>query len=297
MLKEKLFGSILYIKIKGEPLYDIIAFFIKGIQNGSINTRASSIAFHFFLAMLPGVVFFFSIAPYIPFAGISDASISIFDYLLPKETGYSIVEIVTNYVGKKGHFQAFSIFIAFMFSMNGINGVIGAFNSSFHAIETRSWLQKRKISIVLVGILFVLLFTALGLIVVSEVVTDFLMQHKMINSMVMVSLLHIGKWISVFFLILMTTSFFYYLAPADKKNWKFISVGSVIASILNVFACLVFAFVMNRFGKFSQFFGPAGTLMVLMLWTYFNALALLLGFEFNASISNVSHNKSEAVAV
>jgi membrane protein len=279
------------LKLKNAPAHEVVSFFIRGILNGSINTRATSIAFHFFMAMLPGIVFLFSLAPLLPFSGISDASISIMDFLLPEQTRYSIVEIITGFVGKSGKLQVFSIFIAFMFSMNGVNGVISAFNSTYHTIETRSWMQKRKISVVLVGILFVLFFMALCLIIVSEILIDFLIAHAIVNKLFTVYLLHLGKWLSIFFLILMTTSFTYYLAPADKKNWKFISVGSVFASILTVMASLVFTFVMNKFGKFNLFFGPAGTLMVVMLWTYFNALALLLGFEFNASIHIVSQTK------
>ena len=41
----------------GVPLYDAVWFFIRGIQKGALNTRASSISFNFLLALGPGVVY------------------------------------------------------------------------------------------------------------------------------------------------------------------------------------------------------------------------------------------------
>ena len=278
-------------KFKDAPINEVVTFFIKGMLNGSINTRASSIAFHFFMALLPAIVFFFNLIPYFPLTGLDDASKSILSGLLPESTSYTIISIVTSFVGKSGGIQIFSIFIAFMFAMNGVNGVISAFNSSYHTIETRSWIQRRKISVFLVGILFSLFVIASCLLVYSKIFIQFLIEYREFNKMFMIYALQIGNWIIIFLLILMTISFTYYLAPADKKNWKFISAGSVLASILTLIASFIFAFIMNKFGKFNQLFGPAGTLMVVLLWFYFNALALLIGFEFNASINNVSQGK------
>ena len=275
-------------KIKDVPISEILSIFIKGILNGSINTRATSISFHFFMAMLPGIVFFFTLIPHLPVSGLEDASTSILRDLLPERTSYSIIEIITGFAGKSAKIPIFSILIATMFAMNGVNGVISAFNSSYHAIETRSWTQKRKISIVLVGILFVLLIVATCFIVFSKNLIQFLIDHNVVNKMFTVFMLQLGKWIVIYLLILMAISFTYYLAPADKKNWKFISHGSIVASVLTVLASLIFTYIMNTFGKFNLLFGPAGTLMVVLLWIYFNALALLLGFEVNASINNAS---------
>jgi membrane protein len=279
------------MKLSGAPLSEVIAFFIKGVLNGAISTRATSISFHFFMAMLPATVFFQNLAPHIPLSGIDDASISILENLLPEYTSFSIKEEIKDFVQNSGGLKIFSIIIAFMFAMNGVNGVISAFNSSYHSIETRSWLQKRKISIVLVGILFVLVCTASSLIVWSKIFIQFLISHQITSKMSTIYLLQTGKWIIIFLLILMATSFTYYLAPADKKNWKFISSGSMIASVLTIISSLIFTFVMNRFGQFNQLFGQAGTLMVILLWIYFNSLALILGFEFNASVNYLIHHK------
>ena len=40
----------------GVPLYDVALFFWRSIVDGSITTRASAIAFSFFIALFPGVI-------------------------------------------------------------------------------------------------------------------------------------------------------------------------------------------------------------------------------------------------
>ena len=51
---------------EGIPLHDVILFFSRGLVKGSLNTRATSLAFKFFLAIFPGLIFLITLIPYIP---------------------------------------------------------------------------------------------------------------------------------------------------------------------------------------------------------------------------------------
>ncbi|MCX6276238.1 MAG: YihY/virulence factor BrkB family protein, partial [Bacteroidetes bacterium] len=51
---------------EGIPVYNVADFFFTGIQRGSIVTRAQSLAFSFFLAIFPAIIFLFSLIPYVP---------------------------------------------------------------------------------------------------------------------------------------------------------------------------------------------------------------------------------------
>ena len=54
------------------PLYDVMLFFYRSIENGAITTRASAIAFSFFLAVFPTVIFLFTLIPYVPIRHFQD---------------------------------------------------------------------------------------------------------------------------------------------------------------------------------------------------------------------------------
>ncbi|MEM9024971.1 MAG: YihY/virulence factor BrkB family protein, partial [Bacteroidota bacterium] len=92
------------------------------------------------------------------------------------------------------------------------------------------------------------------------------------------------KWIAILALFYFSIGFIYYLAPSRKSHWRFFSAGSSLATGLIIAVSSGFAYYVNHFGQFNKLYGSIGTLIVIMLWIYFNCIILLIGFELNASI-------------
>ena len=93
-----------------------------------------------------------------------------------------------------------------------------------------------------------------------------------------------GKWIIVMIMVFTAISFTYYLAPAKKRYFRFISAGSTLATLLTLIFTYGFNYYINNFSQYNKFYGSIGTLIILMLWVNLNAIVLLIGFELNASI-------------
>jgi membrane protein len=170
--------------------------------------------------------------------------------------------------------------------MNGMNGMIMAFNATYHTIETRHWLERLLISLIMVFILFTMITVAVVLIIVSKIIVRKLVIMDIMRIGLTFVVLHTGKWLIILALIFFSISFLYYYAPSKKTNWRFYSPGSTLASLLVTITSLGFSAFINTFGRFNEFFGPISTLMVLLIWLYLNALALLIGFELNVSIKH-----------
>jgi membrane protein len=49
-----------------------------------------------------------------------------------------------------------------------------------------------------------------------------------------------------------------------------------------------------NFASYNKVYGSIGSLIALMVWLYFIALILLVGFEINASIDQVKEEKEDA---
>ena len=101
------------------------------------------------------------------------------------------------------------------------------------------------------------------------------------------------KWIVIVFLILLAISFLYWLAPAKKSDFRFISPGSVLATCLFILTSLGFSAYVNNFGQYNKLYGSIGTLMVILAWLYLNSIALLIGFELNMSIKSAIGRQNE----
>jgi len=271
----------------GIPLYDVIKFFVEGIRNGALTTRASSVAFSFVLAMFPATIFLFTLIPYIPINNFQNELLSVFENVLPKTAFHFLESTLVDLVMRKNWgLLSFGALASLFFSMNGIHALIEGFNASHHYVETRSWLTQRLMSIALVFILFSLITSATILIISSRAVLNMMVEQNLLELGITYYLIMIGKWVIIIGFHLVAISFLYYLAPAKRPAWRFISPGAIFATILSILASLIFSLFINNFGQLNKLYGSIGTMMIFMIWTYFNSLALIIGFELNASISS-----------
>jgi len=270
------------------PIYDVADFFFTGIQRGSIVTRAQSLAFSFFLAIFPAIIFLFSLIPYVPINNFQNEIMKLIESVLPQNAYLTVRSTIEDIIRiQRGGLLSVGFIMALYFTTNGFMTMMRGFNSSYHVVESRSPFQQRKVAIVLTFILSTLVIVSTTLIIFSEFATAYLVEQSILKSKTQVILIMFGKWTVVLALFFFAISFLYYYAPAVKKTYRFISAGSTLATLLSIIISTGFAYFVNHFGQYNKIYGSIGTLIVIMLWIYFNSVILILGFELNASIDNV----------
>lgn len=147
----------------GVPLYDVLKFYLSGIQKGYLATRASAIAFNFALALFPTILFLFTLIPFIPIGNLQTQLLELIHDFLP-ENAYRFFEstLVSVVTQKKGGVLSFGAITSLIFSSSGIHSLIDAFNNTYHSIETRKWLAIRTVATILVFVLFFLINSCLA---------------------------------------------------------------------------------------------------------------------------------------
>ncbi len=301
LLSSKLFKTFQRVTKKiilpgfdGMPLFDVIIFFIKGLMDGAITTRASSIAFKFFLALFPAIIFFFTLIPYIPVENFQATLLEQLHDAVPENFYLLLSSTITDIVSRQqGGLLSVGFVLALYFASNGFLGLIVAFNNTSHSIETRKVLQQYLISIVLMIIISILLFASICLILIGTGALNYLEAHKILNGDFVIFVIKFGKWIVVLLMVFFAISFMYFLAPAKKERFRFISAGSTLATILFIATTLGFNYYVDNFAQYNALYGSIGTIIIILMWLYLNSISLLVGFELNASIS--SAKKSLAI--
>jgi len=282
---------------KGLSLYEVISLFIKGLSKGSLNMRATSIAFHFMLALGPAVIFILGLIPYMPFHNFQVGLMDVLIDVIP-ENSYEVLESLLQEIFNKHHgLQIFGFLVTLFFIQKGLNGIIEAFNATYHTVGSRSWIERRLVSVGLFIIFFILVTLAAMLLFFSNMGIRHFYTEGVIKAHATYSLLLAGKWVVVLALTFMAISFLYYLAPARKTKLRLFTPGSIFATLLSILTSLAFSYFVNHFAPFNRFYGSIGTLIAVMLWMNFNALALLAGFELNASIENARFRKLEPTVI
>jgi len=270
---------------EGTPLFNVLAFFFKGLQKGAITTRGSSLAFNFFLAVFPSIIFLFTLIPFVP---IDNFQITLFELLrevMPKAAFEAAEETITDIIkNQNGGLLSIGFISALYFSTNGFNAMIEAFNNTYHQIETRSMLRQRLVALALVLITTLLVIIAIALIIYSALL---LAEIPLGNASYY--FIQFGRFIIIFLLFFSIVSFIYNLGPANKKGWRLISAGATFTTILTMLTSVGFAYYVNNFGTYNKLYGSIGTLIIVLLWIYFNSIILLLGFELNVSIHSAKN--------
>jgi membrane protein len=280
--------------LEGLSLYIVSKFFIQGMLNGTLNTRASALAFNFILALFPSIIFIFTLIPYIPIVDFQDSLFELIQTLLPQSAFDVVKDTVYDIINKpRGGLLSFGFISALLFSTNGFHSLIGAFNETYHAIETRNAFEQRLTAFIMMLVSVLLIALSIALIVFSEVLFVKYIHIDFLSYVV----LHAGKYVALILLCLFFISFNYYFGPKKQEGFRFFSAGSVMATFFIILASMLFAYYVNNFANYNKLYGSIGTLIVVMLWIYIVSLILLIGFDLNVSIKMAKSNTRRLFAV
>jgi len=286
----RIFKKIKPFGFAGLSIYDVTIFFIKGLEEGAITTRASSLAFNFFLAFFPSIIVFFTLIPYIPINGFQDTLMEILSNILPPSTNTVTFETMQDIINnQRGGLLSIGFLLALYFSTNGMSSLIQAFNSSYHIRENKSIIKQQILSLALTLILSILVFLTILLIIFGKATIMYLIEYQIINENT-VFILNSAKWIILFVMFFLGITTIFNLGPAIKSKIKIFSPGAIFATIFIVITSIAFSYYIDNFSQYNKIYGSIGTLMIILLWIYFNAIILLTGFELNASIFNAKKN-------
>lgn len=270
---------------EGLPLYDVLDFFIKRLNESELQMRARSLAFSTFLALFPAIIFIFTLIPYIPIQSFPEKLLTLISDFLPASTYQAARETIEDIIlHQRGGLLSFGFFFALFISAEGVMNLMTWFNKSYHGKEQRSAWKFRWMAIVLTLTIALLVFSAIGLIVTTEIIYYFLEEKQILVNFMQLLLLTVGKWIILLMLCFSAISLLYYYGPSKHEKLRFISAGSSLATLLIVLTSLGFNYFITNFGQYNKVYGSIGTLIIILVWLYINSFVILVGYELNVSI-------------
>src|SRR5690606_35828420 len=96
----------------GVPVAQVVKFFIEEIKKGYLVIQAKAIAFTFFIALFPYIIFMFTLIPYIPMEGLQTLILRTLEYFLPNDVYQLIDQTIFDIVQrKKGGLLSIGLFL------------------------------------------------------------------------------------------------------------------------------------------------------------------------------------------
>lgn len=270
----------------GAPLDLVVKLIVRGLfGRGVLVTRASSIAFNMLMAFLPASIFLFTLIPFIPIPNFQTELVKLFESMMPANAytflETTIVDVITN---RSGTLLILMFLATIIFSTNGIHALMHAFVVSAHEFKSRTWIQQRKIATFLLMLILLMFSLSGALIILSRSVVERLVELGVLRLNLVFYVIMIFKWALIIVMLFFAISTLYYLVPAKKKDFRYVSPGSIVATTLFILTSMGFSAYVNDFGQYNKLYGSIGTLIVILIWLYLNSIALLVGFELNVSI-------------
>ena len=162
----------------------------------------------------------------------------------------------------------------------GVQGLVKGLNVVYDERETRGFVKLRGLSLLLTLGAIVVAVVALALITVFPRVVDNLglgQAGQLAAS--------IARWVVLALLVLAALAVLYRFAPdRASPRLRWVSWGAVVALVLWLLGSIGFSWYVDNFGKYNQTYGALAAVIILLLWLYLSAFAVLLGAELDAEI-------------
>lgn len=267
-------------------LYDVILNLVHSNRKHEIDQRASAVAYSLTLAAFPGIIFLFTLIPYIPIENLDQQIFEMLRDNMPRGTFEAADQTILDIVSRpRSGVLSLGFIFAMIASTNGMMSLMRAFDMVYDDNETRGFLAIRGIAMMLTLLLIAVLFLSVVLLIVGDAVMDIVGDWHIIRDNWLIALLNILRYLISFGSLMLTISIIYRFAPSHGRQFTFVNAGSIIASILILAATYGFSFYLSQFSSYNKLYGSIGTMIALMIWIYLLAFVIILGFEINASIS------------
>lgn len=294
----KLLSKIKLPGLEGLSLYDLLELYVIGIMKGTIGSRASSIAYSFFMALFPFLLFVIIIIPHIPIEDFDHDFQAFLESFLPSATTDFFSENIFDNIVKGGGLIS-SVFILSIFLMaNGVNAVFSGFENSYHEQITRNGIRQYLYALGVALILaFLLIVAVAGLGYFQIYVVDNAIEA--LEKYGYNTRRETGFWANIaqygFFVIItyLSTATLYYFGTKEGRHSSFFSVGALFTTILIMLSSYLFGMYIDNFTNYNELYGSIGALLILMFYLWLNANLLLLGFELNMSLTRLKSKTRE----
>ena len=303
------------------PLLDVLIDFVKLFTKGRTVDRAAGVAFNFFVALFPLVLFFFTLIPYIPIPHLYERVMMVInDFLIPSGTLDYVTSTIDGIMNQPHDgLLSISIILCVVFGSSGIVAIFNGFRNVYANFLTgkglglKGWLMQRFFAILMLVILGALIVISVLLISLGGTALRYLVTHEILEGgSFAFFLFSVLRWVIGILALCFGISLLYYFGNVrfnehyrvelkrprsnGKKYKEFVvfSPGTILATTLFVLGTVAFNTYISNFSRYNVLYGSIGTLIILLLWIWIVSILILAGNDLNSGIRRSADRLSDA---
>jgi membrane protein len=258
-------------------------------SDNAVTDRAAQLAYYFVFALFPFLSFLVTLAAYLPVQGAVQDLMQRLDALMPEEA----LAIVQDQLGRLVYVQrpkllTLSLVLAIWSASRGVDAIRTALNLAYDVKESRAFWKTQAMALAITVVGAVLVLVSLTLIALGGKAGEWLASQVGVQQVYALIWAWL-RWPITMALIMFVAAVLYYFLPDVEQEWRFITPGSVIGTLLWLGVTWGFTQYVEHFGKYDVTYGSIGGIIVLLTWLYLTGLIFLLGGEINAILEHAAH--------
>jgi len=271
-------------KVTFKGIWEVLKNAFGGFSDHKVTKLSGSLAYYTVFSMAPLLVVIISLCAI--FLGREAAEGQIYtqlDGFLGKDTALQLQQLIKNAaIGGKGT-------IAFIIGLGtllvGATSVFADIQDSINTIwglkpkPKRGWLkmlQNRFLSFSVIISLGFLLLVSLGITAVLDAFSSRL-QTQFAD--VSVIIFYVLNQVVTLFVISLIFGVIFKVLPDAIIKWRDVISGSIVTAVLFMLGKFAISIYIGQ-SKVGSTYGAAGSLVILLLWTYYSSIILYFGAEF-----------------
>jgi membrane protein len=269
---------------KGLPVADLLKRTVAEVSDDNCIGLSAQLAFYFFLALFPALLFLVALLGYLPV----DRSLAVILTALAPIAPDELLVLLRNQIAELAQTQhgtllTFGVAGALWSSSAAMVAIIDALNRAYDVTERRPWWKRRIVAAGLTIALAVFIVAALATMMAGPDVVQWFM--RAFGSRAELSWLWgIVRWPVIVLLVVLGIDLVYHFAPNLRRDWAWLTPGSLLATVLWIAGSFAFKLYVANFADFNATHGAIGGVIVILLWFYVSSFSILIGAELNGVI-------------
>lgn len=254
------------------------------IRRDNVVLVAAGVSFYAVLAVLPALVI--AVSLYGLFTDLDEAERQI-DAVLEVIPG-SAAQIIGDQMRSIAQTSPASLSIGFIVSLaaftwtasNATRAIVRGVKIAYDQEDEVSILERRDVAVVVTVVGIVSMLVALAVVAAVPI-----WLHRFDPTHAIVTFGN-SRWVLVGAIFALGAALLYrYSPPQRPRTWRDVIPGTLAATVVWTLTSIGFSLYVSSFGRYNETYGTLGAAVVLLLWFWLTALAILTGAELNEALA------------
>jgi membrane protein len=265
---------------------DIAVRVYRGIGDDRIVAISGGVVFFALLAIFPGIAALVAVYGLLADPATAGQHVEALRGIVPagglEVISEQVQRLISQPTQRLGWATVAGLAISLWSANGGIKAIFDALNVVYHEREKRGFFALNTVSLVFT--ILAVIFSIVSIVVIAIIPN--LLEYLRLSSMSEL-LLKVGRWPLLLAAVSFAIALVYRYGPSrDEPKWRWISPGSILASICWLILSIGFGWYAENFANYDKTYGSLGAVIAFMIWMWLSTIIVLLGAKLNAEMEH-----------